>query len=88
MYLYGNVGSEWVDDQWASSRHLFWLFFVEIVEDIVEDTAPLVEAAAPLLLVWWGWSRSRLLRCMDIVLLGATARSSAASVARLRSLML
>ena len=37
MYLYGNVGSEWVDDQWASSRHLFWLFFVEIVEDIVED---------------------------------------------------
>ena len=54
----------------------------------LEDTAPLVEAAPPLLLVWWGWSRSRLLRCMDIVLLGATARCSAASVARLRSLML
>ena len=38
MYLYGNVDSEWLEDhQWSPSRHLFWLFFVEIVEDIVED---------------------------------------------------
>ena len=31
MYLYGNVGSEWLDGK------LFWLFLVEIVENIVED---------------------------------------------------
>ena len=38
MYLYGNVGSEWFDGhQLSPAGELFWLFFMKIVENIVED---------------------------------------------------